>query len=134
MLSASGDNIRVFGLVTYHSKCRKVRSTDQYNREHDKSVQSNGARQLQDRFERVSTIVLKGHDSEEFVKLFVYDAWAVNLKAIVVGDKITLEVSPELLRDARREARVSGYSYSIALHTDEDVTSPHYIRVRTNST
>lgn len=134
MLSASGDNLIVFGSVTNYSKCRKIRSSDQYNREHDKSVQSNGAPQLLDRFKIVSTIVLKGHDSEEFVKLFLYDGWAENLKAIVVGDKVTLEVSPELLRDARREARVCGYSYAIALHNDEDVTSPHYIRVRTNST
>lgn len=133
MLSASGDNIRVFGSVTYLSKCRKVRRSDQYNREQDKSVQSIGALQLQDRFKIVSKIVLKGHDTEEFVKLFVYDGWAENLKTIVVGDRVTLEVSPELLRDGRREARVSGYSYAIALHNDEDVTSPHYIRVRKNS-
>ena len=128
--SASGYNVQVIGSVINNSKCRDIRNSDQYHCENDKLDNVNGGFQLRDRFKSVLTIVLKGHDSQQFVKLFAYDEWATKLEGIEIGDKVTLEISPELLRDVRREARTTDYSYAVALHTDEDVTSPHFIRVR----
>ena len=130
MLSASGDNVKVVGSVTKRSKCRKIRDSDVYNGEHVKSYQSVGGLQLRNRFKSVSTVTLKDHDSNQSVKLFLYDEWAENLRALRVDDDVELEISPELLRDVRREAHSSEYSYAVALHKDEDVTSPHFIMVR----
>lgn len=134
MLSASGDNVKVVGSVTKRSRYRKTRDSDVYNGERDESDQSVGGLQLRNRFKSVSTVTLKDHDSDESVKLFVYDEWAENLRALRVDDYVELEISPELLRDVRRETHASEYSYAVALHKDEDVTSPHFIRVRFNVT